>query len=372
MNEPRLAVVSMDIRRDLILPMRGFSEFRLTHFYRHRPYDDLLPDDMDESLVQFSNPFDLFRKLQQTRPDLVQGVEPLAISQLPYQAVILLYSILHRRPMFCSAHISVPIEKKYNLLVAVLLRILLLPLRHFVRIFFYLNRGGRRNLRWMGVPEEKLIGHMYGTWGIDPTEFTPEIDGREPAWNPCGVILFVGRLHAEKGVFDLLDAYGRIVRDLPEVRLVFIGEGPDRNALERQIAKHNYSRVSLLGTVKNRDLPPYMRAAALFVSPAVATKRWEEYVGMTNIQAMACGTPVVSTRSGAIPEYVPDGKAGILVPEHDPVALADAILLLLTQDSLRQRMGEYGREYAVEHYDARKNVKMAEDYLLSLLEDIGH
>jgi glycosyltransferase involved in cell wall biosynthesis len=368
MNKPTLAVVSMDIRRDLILPMRGFAKFRLAHFYRQRPYADLLPEDMDESLEQFRSPVDLFRKLRQAQPDLVQGVEPLALSQLPYQAAILLYAILHRRPMFCSAHISVPIEKKYNLLAAVLLKTLLLPLWHYVHTFFYLNRGGRRNLRRMGVPEQKLIRHMYGTWGIDPNEFTPEIDGREPGWNHCSVILFVGRLHAEKGVFDLLDAYGRIVRDRPDVKLVFIGEGPHRIALERQIAERKYTRVSLVGTVKNRDLPPYMRAATLFVSPAVTTKRWEEYVGMTNIQAMACGTPVISTRSGAIPEYVPDREAGILVPERSPAQLADAMMLLLSQEALRQRMGDYGRTYAVEHYDARKNVTMVEQYLIDLLE----
>ena len=90
---------------------------------------------------------------------------------------------------------------------------------------------------------------------------------------------------------------------------------------------------------------------------------------MTNIQAMACGIPVISTRSGAIPEYVPDGVAGVLVPERDPEALAEAILQLLSDESLRRKMGEAGRAYAVEHYDARKNVEKAEDQLIQLVEN---
>ena len=91
---------------------------------------------------------------------------------------------------------------------------------------------------------------------------------------------------------------------------------------------------------------------------------------MTNIQAMACGLPVVSTRSGAIPEYVPDGRAGFLVPECDPQALAGAILRLLGDEALRQRMGAAARDYALEHYDARANVARAEEQLLGWVESL--
>ena len=85
---------------------------------------------------------------------------------------------------------------------------------------------------------------------------------------------------------------------------------------------------------------------------------------MTNIQAMACGVPVVSTHSGAIPEYVPDGEAGLLVPERDPQALADALLKLLHDPSLRHRLAQGGRRYAETHYSAAANIRQAEAVIL--------
>lgn len=127
----------------------------------------------------------------------------------------------------------------------------------------------------------------------------------------------------------------------------------------------------LVGAVKNRDLPPYFRAASVFVSPSITTRRWEEQVGMTNIQAMACGVPVVSTRSGAIPEYVPDGVAGILVPERQPQALAEAVVRLLCDEDLRRRMGDAGRRYAMAHYHAGDNVRRAEELILACCERKG-
>jgi glycosyltransferase involved in cell wall biosynthesis len=65
------------------------------------------------------------------------------------------------------------------------------------------------------------------------------------------------------------------------------------------------------------------------------SKKWEEYVGMTNIRAIPCGVPVVATRSGVIPECVPD-VAAVLVPERDPEAPAEAIVQILSNESLRR------------------------------------
>ena len=206
---------------------------------------------------------------------------------------------------------------------------------------------------------------MYGTWGVDLDEFTPQRNGREPNFGPGPVLLFVGRLHAEKGVFDLMDALDLVKTQMPQAKLVLVGDGPARPGIERTVAERGWAEtVILTGTIKNRDLPPYFRVADVFVAPSITTRKWEEQVGMTNIQAMACGVPVVSTRSGAIPEYVPDGVAGILVPERDPQALAEAILRLLSDEGLRRRMGKAGRIYAVEHYDAGKNVQRAEEIIL--------
>jgi glycosyltransferase involved in cell wall biosynthesis len=362
-DRPVFAMVSTDIRRDLVVPLRHLTRLRVVHFYRKAPYGDLTSDDMDENLILYRTPLDLFRHLRQQRPDIIQGVEPFSIRQLPYQALIYLYARLRRIPLIAGAHISRPLREKYGYLPALLLKLILRPSLRFTRVFFYLNEGGRRNLLWMGVPEAKLVRHMYGTWGVDMDEFTPVRDGREPDWGEGPTLLFVGRMHFEKGIFDLLEAYDRVRDNVPHVRLVLIGDGPQRREAEAIVGEQGWQdRVLFLGTVKNRDLPPYFRAATLFVSPSITTRKWEEYVGVTNIQAMASGVPVVSTRSGAIPEYVPQ-SAGILVPERDPKALAEAILQLLPDESLRRKMGEAGRAGAVEHYDARTNAQRAEEII---------
>ncbi len=364
---PTLAVVSADIRRDLVAPMRHFTRLRIVHLYRQAPYGDLGPGDMDESLVAYHSPLDLFQYLRRARPDMVQGVEPCAISQLPYQAAVYAYARLWRKPLVAGAHISRPLREKYGPLPARLLRLVLWPYMRYTRLFFYLNEGSRRNLLWMGAPEARLVRHMYGTWGVDTGEFTPARDGREPDWGPGPVLLFVGRLHAEKGIFDLLAAYGRAREAVPGLRLALIGDGPERAAAEGLVRERGWQGgVLFLGTIKHQALPPYFRAATAFVSPAVTTRRWEEYVGVTNLQAMASGVAVISTRSGAIPEYVPE-TAGMLVPERDPAALADTIVRVLADEAGRRAMGAAGRALAVERYDAVRNVQRAEEILLGLV-----
>ena len=358
-------MISTDIRRDLIMPPRHLSQLQLLHFYRKAPYGDLVPADLDDSLIAYQSPLELLRLLQKTRPDIVQNVELFSIRQLPYIAAILYHARTTRKPLIASVHMGRPLHKKYGYALATLLKLILQPVLRYTSIFFYLNEGGRCNLLWMGVPESKLVRLMYGTWGIDPQEFSPIKDGSEPAWGEHPVILFVGRLHAEKGIFDLLRAYGLIQEAVPDARLVFIGDGPHRNQAEQYVHTAGWDgKVNFLGTIKNRHLPAYFRAATVFACPARTTRRWEEYVGMTNIQAMACGVPVVSTLSGAIPEYVPDGQAGLLVPEQDPQALAEAIQRLLDDNELRTKLGRQARLYATEHYNAQLNVQKAEQIIL--------
>jgi glycosyltransferase involved in cell wall biosynthesis len=79
---------------------------------------------------------------------------------------------------------------------------------------------------------------------------------------------------------------------------------------------------------------------------------------------MACGIPVVTTDSGAIPEYVPADRAGLVVPENDVPALARAMNFLLENPDAARVMGARGREYALAHYDACRNVRRAESLVM--------
>jgi hypothetical protein len=101
-----------------------------------------------------------------------------------------------------------------------------------------------------------------------------------------------------------------------------------------------------------RDL---YNAADLFVLPSVSTRTWKEQFGMALVEAMACGTPVVSTTSGSIPEVV--GDAGILVPANDPKELAGAVASLCLSGALRSELAGKGRARAVERFDSRVGAK---------------
>lgn len=365
---PTFAVVSTDIRRDLVAPMRHFARLRVVHFYRRAPYGDLAADEWHEGLIAYKGPVDLFRRLWRARADVIQGVEPFAVRLLPYLYAGFAVAVGRRIPLVIATLENRPLAEKHGPFIAWLLRLFLRPVFRHARLIIYLNEGARRNVLAVGPYEAKLQRLPYGAWGVDLAEFTPQRDGREPDFGPGPVLLFVGRLHPEKGIYDLLDAFGRVRAAYPSAVLVLAGDGPARAEVERVVARQGWGEaVRLLGTVKNRDLPPIFRAAHVFVAPSVTTRRWEEQVGMANVQAMACGVPVVSTRSGAIPEYVPDGVAGILVPEREPQPLAEAIQRLLADEGLRRRMGEGARAHACAHYDAARNVAAAEEVILGLV-----
>ncbi|MGH9228126.1 MAG: glycosyltransferase family 4 protein [Acidimicrobiales bacterium] len=354
-------MVSTDLRRDLARPMRHFTRFEVVHLYRRTPYGDLAPEELSERDVRYRSPVDLLVRLREARPDVVQGVEPLSVALSPYQAVVDAYARARRIPVVASAHASRPLHHRYGRVGGRLARAFLRPLLQRPRVFFCVNQGAARELRAAGVPDDRIVSQLYGTWGVDVEAFSPVPDGREPRWSRP-TALFVGRVHAEKGIWELLRAFRLVIRRVPEARLVLAGDGPDRKRAAREAATLG-DAVRFLGPVLNRDLPALLRAAALVAAPSVTTRRWEEYAGAVPMQAMACGTPVVATRSGALPQYVPDGAAGVLVAERDPGALAAAMTELLTDPDRRRRLGAGGREHAVSRLDDRRNVQAAEDVI---------
>ena len=105
-----------------------------------------------------------------------------------------------------------------------------------------------------------------------------------------------------------------------------------------------------VGGLPYDDLVACYRNADLFVFPSV----WEEPFGMPNIEAMACGVPVIATRSGGIPEFVRHGETGLLVERGDADDLAKAIITVLSDATLRCSMAEAGRRLAAERFTWRR------------------
>lgn len=154
-------------------------------------------------------------------------------------------------------------------------------------------------------------------------------------------LLFVGRLHARKGFSALVDAFGGLASDHADLRLVVVGEGGERRALER-LDEPVRQRVTMLGTVPNDEVPSIHAACEVFVAPNTGG----ESFGVVLVEAMAAGLPVVATDIPGFDEVIRDGTDGLLVPPGDAAALAAAIDRVLNDAELAERISISGRERA--------------------------
>ncbi len=161
-------------------------------------------------------------------------------------------------------------------------------------------------------------------------------------------VLFVGRLASNKGLLDLVTAFERLHATHPEAHLVLVGEdGGMGPAVRARVAQLGLERVvHVLGHVEDdRELAAAYAEARLLALPS----EYEAF-GLVLLEALAHGTPVVATRVGGIPEFVPDGEAGLLVPPRSPIDLAAAMDRLWVDAELRHRLGGFGRDRVVPRY----------------------
>jgi rhamnosyl/mannosyltransferase len=171
-------------------------------------------------------------------------------------------------------------------------------------------------------------------------------------------------LSPEKGVSYLLDALRIVLDRQTPAHLVIVGSGPEEATLRAQASRLELdTHITWFGTVKHADLGQYLRAGDIFVLPSLTTKIWSQQLSSAAWHAMAAGLPVVSTQTGCMNEFTPT-ETGILVPQRDARALADAISVLLLDDRRRQSMAAAARAYAERRFDARKNVEQAEQTIL--------
>lgn len=163
------------------------------------------------------------------------------------------------------------------------------------------------------------------------------------------LLLFVGRLVEEKGLDDLLEALALLRNSHHDTTLVVIGEGQDRPFLEKQVRDCGLiGRVMFSGWLNSDQIPGYLAAADIFVAPSrTSPDGWVEAQGLTIIEAMMAGLPVIATRTGGIVDSVEHEVSGLLVPERSPVELATAITRLVNEPALSKRLGQRARHEAV-------------------------
>ncbi len=225
--------------------------------------------------------------------------------------------------------------------------------------------------------------------GVDPNRFSP---------NPAPVstsdcarrIVWSGRISPEKGLHVLLDAFAQVLQTDPDLQLDIIGpeermrfdvlltcDDPDRIAplslfyKERSYRAQLQERARSLGVADRvvfRGLVDYSRMVELYRSAAVLVNpSISETFGMTLIEAMSCGLPVVASETGGMPAIVGEGACGILVEPGNAAALASAILRLLRDDRLRESMGRAGRKRVLEDFAWDRVANAAQNHYMEVL-----
>jgi starch synthase len=234
-------------------------------------------------------------------------------------------------------------------------------------------------------PERVITIHN----GIDLEAWSPRPDAdraRELGVDPDRpAVVFVGRITRQKGLPHLL----RAARSLPEeVQLVLIAGAPDTpeilaevKGLVEELQSSRHGVVWIDDQLARDDIRVLLSHATTFVCPSVY-----EPLGIVNLEAMACGAPVVGSATGGIPEVIVDGETGFLVPIEqvqdgtgtptDPdrfeADLADALLRIVADPESARRMGAAGRERAAEHFDwERIAIETREVYERVIAEHAG-
>jgi glycosyltransferase involved in cell wall biosynthesis len=158
---------------------------------------------------------------------------------------------------------------------------------------------------------------------------------------PHQYILFVGRLVREKGVFELVNAYGALDEDLRRrVGLVIVGDGPARAQLQKEASLVTPGTIKFPGFVQREQLPAYYALAEMFVLPTY-TDTW----GLVVNEAMACSAPVIVSRiAGCAADLIQEDWNGLLIEPRDVSSLKSAISKLAGRPDLCTRMGARGRE----------------------------
>ncbi len=183
--------------------------------------------------------------------------------------------------------------------------------------------------------------------GVDCERFNPDV---EPLarWRDNRLnVLFVGRMDRRKGLPDLFRALSVAQRKTKRgVRLILVGEGKLRGMLTPKPLDFHGAEIVSVGRVDPAVIPRYYRTADIFCAPATG----QESFGIVLLEAMASGIPVIASAIPGFRHVVTHGREGFLVPPHTPAALADAILELGSDPTLRRDLGALGRRKALAYH----------------------
>ncbi|MGB3295625.1 MAG: glycosyltransferase [Phormidesmis sp.] len=222
----------------------------------------------------------------------------------------------------------------------------------------------RQRLLALGCPPDKVKVHYSG---LDCQKFTPTVRSQETSEIR---IAATGRLVEKKGFEYSIRAVAKVAQRYPQVTFDIIGDGPLRAELTALIESLQMTEtIRLLGWQDEAEIINILTRAHLFVAPSVTAADGNQDAPINVLkEAMALGLPVVSTLHGGIPELVEDGVSGLLVPERDAEAIAQAVTTLIEHPERWPDIGKAGRAYVEAHYD----LNVLNDRLSDLYQQLAH
>ncbi len=174
-------------------------------------------------------------------------------------------------------------------------------------------------------------------------------------------VLYVGGLTAQKGVHVLLRAFALLLKKIPKAKLTIAGEGSFRGELESLSRELKIDgNVKFEGRVSNKKLYGFYQKASVVAMPSI----WVEQFGLVGVEAMSHGVPVVGSDIGGIPEWLEDGKTGLLCRPGDARGLAEKLEKILSNAALARKMGKAGRKSALVKYcsSGKHIARLVEEY----------
>lgn len=320
---PRLIIHPYAISDSLLLPFPLQAMLRIRHIFRR------LRRDVQFDLIHQLNPVrqGLTSLLIRERVPIVLGpyVPRWAPSQSPRAKPPLLSAALQRVPQLVARRLAIAQERRAAALL--------------------LTTPAAREV--LHAPKAHAYKTAFLPCGVDTRVFTPGVDAGPSEGGHSPSILFLANLHARKGIHTLLDAFEQVSERIPNCGLRIAGEGPEGDNVRARIAAMRCGRnISMLGAVQRPNVPAVLRSGTVYCLPS-----YGEPFCVSAIEAMACGKPLVVTDALGLAYLIDDPEGGRKVPPRDAVALAEALIQLLSTPDLCHSMGIYNRQKAVQNYD---------------------
>jgi glycosyltransferase involved in cell wall biosynthesis len=312
-------------------------------------FDVLVLDEPDDAIAVGA----LAAHLVDVRPDILHN-HMYRAELVGTRAAIGLAEVGHRRPYVVSTVHSSRVRSEED---REMLRVLTPHMDQLIAVSAMIEAKLEQEGR-TGAPVRRIYN------GVDLSRYDhtepcctlAEEYGMEPGSQIVGV---VARLEPEKGHPTLLEAWPAVLRSVPDAYLLIVGEGSRREALEA-LARELRIAHRVVFTGRRDDVPSVTAALDVAVLPS-----YREAQGLSILEALALSRPVVASNVGGIPEMITDGVNGLLVPPHDPDALAAAIVRLLRDHPLADTLGRAGHDMVHDRFA----IELMVDLVQSIYEE---